>query len=360
MQNKPATVITGTGCYIPDFVKTNRDFTGHNFYAEDNKILDIEPQIIVEKFKKITGIEERRYADSNIDSSDMAAIAAQRAIEDAGCDPETIDQIIVAHNFGNVIKHTIQTDAMPALAARVKHALKIKNPSCIPYDILFGCPGWIQGVIQADAYFKAGLAKKCLVIGTETLSRVLDMYDRDSMIFSDGAGACILEVKDSSETQSGILGSSVQSHCGDEVNYLNLGKSFYPDSDPRIRYIKMKGRKVYEYAMKHVPEAMKICLDKSGISIADVKKVFIHQANEKMDEAIIKELYKLYGITNVPVNIMPMSIHNLGNSSVATVPTLFDMVRKGLMPEHALHEGDVILFASVGAGMSINAVCYRI
>ena len=290
----------------------------------------------------------------------MAAIAAQRAIEDAGCDPETIDQIIVAHNFGNVIKHTIQTDAMPALAARVKHVLKIKNPSCIPYDILFGCPGWIQGVIQADAYFKAGLAKKCLVIGTETLSRVLDMYDRDSMIFSDGAGACILEVKDSSETRSGILGSSVQSHCGDEVNYLNLGKSYYPDSDPRIRYIKMKGRKVYEYAMKHVPEAMKICLDKSGIAISEIKKVFIHQANEKMDEAIIKELYKLYGISDVPEHIMPMSIHSLGNSSVATVPTLFDMVRKGLMPEHALHEGDIILFASVGAGMNINAVCYRI
>ena len=101
-------------------------------------------------------------------------------------------------------------------------------------------------------------------------------------------------------------------------------------------------------------------MDESGIDIADVKKVFIHQANEKMDEAIIKELYKLYGITNVPENIMPMSIHNLGNSSVATVPTLLDMVRKGLMPEHTLSEGDVILFASVGAGMNINAVCYRI
>lgn len=360
MQKMPATVITGTGCYIPEFVKTNRDFTGHNFYAEDNRILDIEPHIIVEKFRKITGIEERRYAPSDIDSSDMATVAAQRAIEDAGCDPETIDQIIVAHNFGNVLKHTIQTDVLPALASRVKHDLQIKNPACVPYDILFGCPGWVQGVIQADAFFKAGLAKKCLVIGTETLSRVLDMYDRDSMIFSDGAGACILESKDSNETDSGILGCSVQSHCGDEVNYLNLGKSFYPDSDPRIRYIKMKGRKVYEYAMKHVPEAMKICLDKSGIPINELKKVFIHQANEKMDEAIIKELYKLYDIALVPENIMPMSIHNLGNSSVATVPTLLDMVRKGLMPEHTLNKGDVIMLASVGAGMNINAVCYRI
>lgn len=360
MLNKPTTVITGTGSYIPDFVKTNRDFTGHVFYTEDNKVLDIEPEIIVEKFRKITGIEERRYASADINSSDMAAIAAQRAIDDAGCDPETIDQIIVAHNFGNVLKHTIQTDLLPALASRVKHALKIKNPSCVPYDILFGCPGWVQGVIQADAFFKAGIAKKCLVIGTETLSRVLDVYDRDSMIFSDGAGACILEVKESSETGPGILGYSVQSHCDDEVNYLNLGKSYYPDADPRIRYIKMKGRKVYEYAMKHVPDAMKICLDKSGIGITELKKVFLHQANEKMDEAIIKALYKLYGLSDEPDNIMPMSIHNLGNSSVATVPTLLDMVRKGLMPEHQLHAGDVIMFASVGAGMNINAVCYRV
>jgi 3-oxoacyl-[acyl-carrier-protein] synthase-3 len=360
MQNTIATVITGTGCYIPDFVKTNRDFTGHSFYAEDNTALDIEPHIIVEKFRKITGIEERRYAASDIESSDMAAIAAKKAIDDAGCDPETIDQIIVAHNFGNVTKHTIQTDVLPALASRVKHALKIKNPSCVPYDILFGCPGWVQGVIQTDAFFKSGIAKKCLVIGTETLSRVLDIYDRDSMIFSDGAGACVLEAKDSAETRSGILGYSVQSHCDDEVGYLNMGKSYYPDSDPRIRYIKMEGRKVSEYAMKYVPQAMKICLDKSGVNIHELKKIFIHQANEKMDEAIIKELYKLYGIADAPGNIMPMSIHNLGNSSVATVPTLFDMVQKGLMPEHKLQVGDVVLFASVGAGMNINAVCYRL
>ena len=124
--------------------------------------------------------------------------------------------------------------------------------------------------------------------------------------------------------------------------------------------MKMKGRKVYEYAMKHVPLAMKLCLDKSGAGISELKKIFIHQANEKMDEGIIKAMYKLYGIHKAPENIMPMSIHKLGNSSVATVPTLFDQVRKGIMPEHQLNDGDIILFASVGAGMNINAVCYRV
>jgi 3-oxoacyl-[acyl-carrier-protein] synthase-3 len=354
------TVITGTGSYIPVNIKANKEFTHLHFYTEDNKKIETDPQEIVDKFSQITGIHERRYADSDMQSSDMAAVAAQRALEEANCDPETLDQIIVAHNFGNVIKNTIQTDVLPALASRVKHTLKIKNPNCVAYDILFGCPGWVQGVIQADAYFKAGIAKKCLVIGTETLSRVIDMYDRDSMIFSDGAGACVLEAKDTGATGSGILASSVQSHCMDEVDYLNMGKSNFPDSDPAIRYIKMKGRKVYEYAMKYVPAAMKDCLDKAGVDISQLKKVFIHQANEKMDEGIIKAMYKLYGIREVPENIMPMSIHYLGNSSVATIPTLLDLVRNDTMPEHQLKQGDIILFASVGAGMNINAICYRV
>jgi 3-oxoacyl-[acyl-carrier-protein] synthase III len=353
-------IITGTGRYIPTEIKTNRDFTIHDFFDENNQKIKNNPQVVVEKFKEITGIEERRYASQELNASDIATLAAIEAIKDSGIDPETIDQIIVAHNFGNVLKHTNQTDILPALASRIKHDLGIKNPYCVPYDILFGCPGWVQGVIQADAFHKAEQAKTCLIIGTETLSRVLDMYDRDSMIFSDGAGACILEYKESSENGSGILSSAVMAHCEDEAYYLYLGKSNFPDSDPRLRYIKMKGRKVYEYAMKHVPAAMKLCLEKADVNIKDLKKVFLHQANEKMDEGIIKALYKLYGINELPEQIMPMSIHKLGNSSVATVPTLYDLVKKGELENHELNNGDIILFASVGAGMNINAVCYRV
>lgn len=353
------TIITGTGCYIPPVIKTNQDFAVQTFYGEDANRIDTPTKEIVEKFQEITGIEERRYASEEMNSSDMAAIAAKIAIEDSGINPEELDQIIVAQNFGNVIKHTIQTDVLPALASRVKHDLGIKNPNCVAYDILFGCPGWVQGVIQADTFFKAGIAKKALVVGTETLSRVIDTYDRDSMIFSDGAGAVILEANHTKETSSGILSWSAQSHCIDEAYYLYLGKSNFPGSDPRIRYIKMKGRKVYEYAMLHVPAAMKDCLDKAGIPITGLKKVFIHQANEKMDEGIIRRLFKLYGIKEIPEHIMPMSIHKLGNSSVATIPTLFDMVKRGLWDNHDLNEGDIVLFASVGAGMNINAICYR-
>ena len=353
-----ATIISGTGSYIPSIIKTNLAFAENTFYGEDGVLIKTPNAEIVEKFKDITGIYERRYAEENMNTSEMASKAAELAIQDAGIDRETIDQIIVAHNFGDVLPGTIQTDTIPSLASRVKHQLGIKNPNCVAYDILFGCPGWIQGVIQADSFIKSGMAKRCLVIGAETLSRVVDSHDRDSMIFSDGAGACIVE--EDTNTNSGILASSVQSHCLDEAYFLYLGKSYHPEGDEATRYIKMKGRKVYEYAIKNVPLAMKECIEKAGVDIHDVKKFFLHQANEKMDEGFIKALYKLYDIRIVPENVMPMSIHDLGNSSVATIPTLYDLVKRGKYKEHQLHKGDIVIFASVGAGMNINAICYRV
>ncbi|MHA4808760.1 3-oxoacyl-ACP synthase III family protein [Flavitalea flava] len=352
-------IITGTGSYIPPTVKKNSDFASHTFFTESQQQIHTPPPEIIEKFRLITGIEERRYAPSGINASDMATAAALLAIADSGIDPQSLDQIIVAHNFGNVRETTIQSDAVPSLASRVKHDLGIRNPSCIPYDILFGCPGWLQGLIQAEIYFKAGAAKNSLIIGTETLSRVLDEHDRDSMIFSDGAGACVAEFKDITGNDRGILGSSIRSDSFQELAYIDFGRTNAPGSDSATRYLKMKGRKVYEYALRYVPEAMKECLDKSGVSIHDLKKIFIHQANEKMDEAIVKAFYSLYGLPVSPQFIMPMSIHWLGNSSVATIPTLFDLVRKGQVPDHGLRTGDLILFASVGAGMNINAVCYQ-
>ncbi|WP_346317985.1 3-oxoacyl-[acyl-carrier-protein] synthase III C-terminal domain-containing protein [Chitinophaga sp. YIM B06452] len=353
-----STVITGTGSFIPPVIKYNREFAVNDFYTNGQERIPNAAEEIIEKFQKITGISERRYAKEGMGASDMACLAAKDAIADAAIDPETIDYIIVAHNFGNVIKHTIQMDAVPSLGSHVKHALGIANPSCIPYDLLFGCPGWVQGLMQADVYFKAKAARRCLVIGTEMLSRVIDIYDRDSMIFSDGAGACIAEAREGAD--NGILGSSAASYTLNELQYINMGKSNFPGSDERIRFIKMQGRKVYEFALKYVPLAIKSCLDNAGVAIADVRKIFIHQANEKMDDAIIKALYALYGQTVVTENVMPMNIRELGNSSVATIPTLFDMVRKGAIPRHSVSPGDIVVFASVGAGMNINAVCYRI
>src|SRR5690606_26927616 len=166
--------ITGTGSYIPDIIEKNENFQNHEFLNTDGSTINHSNAIIIEKFKAITGIKERRYAKSHLNSSDMAFFAAERAIVDSKIDPETLDYIIVAHNYGDVRQDSHQSDTVPSLASRVKHLLGIKNPKCVGYDILFGCPGWVEAVIQASAYIKAGMAKKCLVIGSETLSRILD------------------------------------------------------------------------------------------------------------------------------------------------------------------------------------------
>ncbi len=347
--------ITGSGSYIPTEVVTNIDFAKHVFLNDDGTPFPQPNEVIAEKFRDITGIEERRYVTDDLNTSDIASIAAKKAIEDAKIDPETLDYIIFAHNFGNVKKGAIQTDILPSLATRVKFDLRIKNPKCVAYDMLFGCPGWVEGVIQAQAFIKAGMAKKCLVIGAETLSRVVDMHDRDSMIYSDGAGATIIEATDD---DGGILAHETATFTYDEAYFLFFGKSFNDQHHPDVRYIKMHGRKIYEFALSQVPKAMVSCLEKSGIPIHEVKKVLIHQANEKMDEAIIQRFYRHYK-QNPPEGVMPMSIHKLGNSSVATVPTLYDLLIKNQLENQSISKGDVILFASVGAGMNINAIVYR-
>ncbi len=347
--------ITGLGSYIPDVVTTNDSFDKHQFLNMDGSTINSENEIIIEKFKAITGIEERRYAPSDLTSSDLGTRAAQKAIEDAGVDPETLDYIICAHNYGDVEKGSNFSDIVPSLASRIKYNLRIKNPKCVAYDILFGCPGWIEGVIQAQAYIKAGMAKKCLVIGTEMLSRVVDDHDRDSMIYSDGAGASVIESDDS---ETGILSFETATFTYDEAYFLFNGPTYNADAEQNTKYIKMYGRKIYNFALTQVPQAMKTCLENSGCSIDEVKKIFIHQANEKMDEAIVQRFYKLHNL-DMPEYIMPMSIAKLGNSSVATVPTVFDLVRSGALEKHSLHKGDVVIFASVGAGMNINAIIYR-
>lgn len=347
--------ITGSGSYIPTEIVSNKDFSQHVFLNDDGTPFPHPNDIVAEKFLEITGIQERRYVTDDLQTSDIAFIAAKRAIEDAKIDPETLDYIIFAHNFGNVKKGAIQTDSLPSLATRVKFDLRIKNPKCVAYDMLFGCPGWVEGVVQAQAFIKAGMAKKGLVIGAETLSRVVDLHDRDSMIYSDGAGATIIEATDE---DGGILAHESATFTYDEAYYLFFGNSFNKTHDPDVRYIKMHGRKIYEFALSNVPKAMKECLEKSGIDISQIKKVLIHQANEKMDEAIIQRFYKLHGQTP-PDGIMPMSIHKLGNSSVATVPTLYDLLVKGKLENHSIHKGDIILFASVGAGMNVNAIVYK-
>ena len=352
------TIITGAGSYIPDRVVPNDEFINRSFLGKDGTPFEKSNRETILKFSEITGIEERRFANDSVLASDMGARAAEDALDMSGLDRETLDYIIVAHNFGDVRADNPRVDMVPSLASKVKHHLGIKNPYCVAYDLPFGCPGWVQGVIQASYYIGSGDARSALVIGAETLSRICDPHDRDSMIYADGAGATILEAKENDRPE-GVLAHAARTDTETQAYYLEMERSFKPDSDDTL-YLKMDGRKLYQYALSNVPDLVKKSLDKAGIGLDEVDKVLIHQANEKMDRAILDRLFKLYDNGTAPGGVMPMTIQKLGNTSVATVPTLLDLILRNKLDGHHIHNGDTLVFASVGAGMNINSVVYRV
>ena len=335
----PNAIITATGSYIPTLKVPNEYFIGHEFYGPDGARLEKPTQDIIGQFQDITCISERRYITDGLNTSDIAFLAAKQALD--GVDTETLDCIIVAQNLGDLSQDNRRSDMVPTIAARVKHRLRIKNPYTIAFDVPFGCPGWLHGMILANYYIQSGDAKKVLVIGAETLSRYSD------------------PLVEATEREAGILTHVTRSDTFEEAYLLWIDKSYNPSLDGGSMFLKMHGHEIYKYAVKTVPEVVKQSLDKAGYTLRDVKKVLIHQANQKMDEAILKRLFKLYKIKDITEHIMPMTISWLGNSSVATLPTLFDLLQRGKLNNHKLHSGDIAVFASVGAGMNINSMVYR-
>lgn len=354
------TTIIGSGSCIPEVIIKNDHFLSYKFYdASTKQVFDKTNEEIIEKFEEITGIEERRWVKPNQVTSDIAAIAIKDAADTAGINIEDLGFIIIGHNFGDIPGGSNSIDALPGLANKTKEKLKIKNPGCICLDIIAGCPGWTQSMIVADSFIKSGHSKRGAVVGADVLSRVSDPHDRDSMIYADGAGAVIVEAKESS-SPLGIVSYASRSDSLRYAKMLSFGPSNNPGVDQSKMYIKMLGHKLYVYAINYVPGIVKDSIDKAGIGLADIKKVLIHQANEKMDEAMLKGLFKLYKINNIPEGLMPMSIFKLGNSSTATVPTIYDLIMKGKIEGQQINPGDYILFVSVGAGMNINSIVYKV
>ncbi len=351
-------IITGTGRYIPSQVVKNEFFLRNHFYNVAGEKIAKANEDIISKFQQITEIAERRYVEDELVTSDIGFFAAEEAIASAGIDEESLDYIIVAHNFGDVLASNKKTDLVPTLAARIKYRLGIQNPYTIAYDLPFGCPGWVQGMIQADYFIKSGDAKKVLVIGAETLSRIADPHDIDSMIYSDGAGAVVVEAT-ASEEPVGIIAHKTRSDTFKHAHLLKMDVSYNPEYKDDTLFLKMEGRKLYEYALSTVPQLVYDCMLKAEVSITDIKKVLIHQANAKMDDAILSRLFKLYDIEKIPKNVMPMTISTLGNNSVATVPVLVDMLFKGELENHYVQQREHLIFASVGAGMNVNAIVYK-
>jgi 3-oxoacyl-[acyl-carrier-protein] synthase-3 len=359
MSKEIYTTIIASGSYIPEVLVKNDDFLNHTFFdGKEGKILDKPNREIIDKFYEITNIKERRVAAEDQVTSDLATLAAKDALESSGISPDTLEFMIVGHNFGDTESHAHRTMNVPNLAARVKQNLKIVKPSLVTFDVMAGCPGWVQAMIVANAFIKAGIYKRGMVIGADVTSRFGDPHDRDCMIFSDGAGAVIVEGIES-ETPVGILSHAERSDAAEWADILVMGPSLNLEHDQTRRYLRMQGHKVYVYALQNVPGIAKEAIDKAGLTLTDINKVLIHQANEKMDEAICQRVMKLYKVKGSTEEIMPMTISELGNTSAATIPTMYDLIKKNKLAGHTLKSGDNIILTSVGAGMNINAIVYR-
>lgn len=352
----PNTIIIGSGHYLPKNVIGRDFFMNSEFYTDEGEKIEKPNAEIINKFVEITEIENRRFIDENQTNSEIGYEAAKVAIEDSKIDPETLDYIIYASNFGEVTKEGY-VNFMPNMAARVKNKLGIKNRFCITYDMIFGCPGWVEAMILANNLIKAKAAKTILVVGAETLSKVTDPHDRNRMIFADGAGAVVVQA--TKQENVGIISHKTICDNDAELEYLTNKPSINTNSDPKRLWVRMMGRKIYEYALKNVPQAIKDTIDAAELSIEDIDKVLIHQANAKMDYAMIERLFKLYGIKDGDHNIAPMTIQEFGNSSVATIPTMYDLIIKNKMNGHHFKEKGNIVMTSVGAGMNINALVYK-
>lgn len=352
----PNTIIIGSGSYIPNRVIGRDFFMNSEFYTEDGVKIEKPTEEIISKFVEITEIENRRFIEENLSNSQIGYEAAKIAIEDAKIDGEELDYIIYASNFGEVTVDGY-VNFMPNMAARVKNKLGIKNRKCITYDMIFGCPGWVEAMILANTLIKANVAKTILVVGSETLNRVTDPHDRNRMIFADGAGAVVVQATD--QENVGIIAHNTICDNGPELCYLDNGPSINKEANQKPLFVRMQGRKIYEYALKNVPVAIKETIDDASLSIEDIDKILIHQANAKMDYAMIERLHKLYDVKEYDHAISPMTIQQFGNSSVATIPTMFDLIIKGKMTGHSFKDKGNIVMTSVGAGMNINAIVYR-
>ena len=353
------TVIKGMGSALPAKIIANDAFLKNEFYDEKGQLNPKNGAEIVAKLEAITGIRERRYVPEGQDSVPLMTEAAKNAISDARLDKNQIQGIIVAHNAGNMLIGEKGFHTVPNLAAHLKHALEITNYECFAYDLLFGCPGWIQGVIQAHQAIQQGDAENILVVGLEIASRLLDPHDLNSMIFADGCGACIVSKSTNSTENKGVFSYATFSHAQNDLMSIHLGKSNLPSTLGSC-YAKMDGREVYKYATTWLPIVIKKALDKANISISEVDMFLFHQANEKMLAAIANNLADLCGVNlSTFENKIPMTIQFLGNTSVATIPTMLDLILKKQLSPFEIKEGNVLVMASVGAGMHCNALIYK-
>lgn len=329
--------ILGTGSFAPNCRVTNQDL---------EKIVETSDEWIMER----TGIGNRHISDGQ-NTSEIAGIAAKKAIEASGIDPLDIDMILLA---------TMSPDGiLPNVACKVQAITGAKNATC--FDINAACSGFIFALNTANAYLVSGMAKRILVIGAETLSKYVDYGDRSTCIlFGDGAGAMVVEADDkkyiSVTSSDGVKGSVLTAGTHPFTNLIiasndNSDKNYdINESDTNLNkniedeYIRMDGKEVFKFAVTKVPKAISEVIEKSGVTKEDIDLFVLHQANTRILESVAKRL-------NIDQEKIPSNLYEYGNTSAASIPLLIDE----LYNEGKIHEGMKIVLSGFGGGLTYGA-----
>lgn len=327
--NKVCSVnIIGIGSYLPEKTITNLDLS---------KLVDTSDEWIVER----TGIRERRIVEDRVATSDISTIAAKRAIKDANILPEDIDLIIVATATPDM--------AFPSTACIVQKNIGAVN--AIAFDICVGCSGFIYGLGVGSSFIKAGVYNKALIIGAETLSKIVNWKDRNTcVLFGDGAGACILE-----KCQEGIgilsfdLGADgTNGHVLTQPAGGSRLPASYDTVSNNLHTIKMDGREVFKFAVRIMEKTSKKVLHKANISLEELDFLIPHQANIRIIKSALKKL-------RLDEDKVYVNLDRYGNMSAASIPVALDeAVKKGL-----IKNGDIVLLIAFGAGLTWGSVLMK-
>jgi 3-oxoacyl-[acyl-carrier-protein] synthase-3 len=314
--------ISGTGSYLPEKILTNE-------YLET--IIETNSKWVFDN----VGILERRIAEDNQATSDLATIAGQRAIDDAGLKNEDIDLIIVA---------TATPDRKaPSTAAFVQHKLKAYNAAA--FDMNAVCSGFLYGMSVASQYIASGVYNNILVIGADTFSKITDWTRRDAVFFGDGAGAAVVT---SANVTEGFLAYRLYTDTSNEMLGFTIpgGGSEIPLTEENMeqQYFQMNGRTVFDSATKALPKAINQVLEDTGLVIDDIDIMIPHQPS-------IRILQKTAEIIGLPFEKVMTNMDKYANTSGGTIPILLDELNK----KGKLKKGDIVLFAAVGSGWTFGA-----
>lgn len=317
-------VITGSGSALPRNCVTNADLEAR---------VDTTDEWIVER----TGIRQRYIAGEGETTSSLATDAARKALDDAGVDASEIGLIILATATPD---HTF-----PATATQVQQALGCRGG--VAFDVQAVCSGFLYALATADSLLRTGMAKKALVIGAETFSRILDWEDRTTcVLFGDGAGAVVLEAQDVTEDGPGILATRLHAD-GEHKDLLYVDGG--PSTTGEVGKLRMKGREVFRHAVVNLADVLNEVLGDAGITAQEIDWVVPHQANARILDATARKL-------GMSADKIVVTVDQHANTSAASVPLAFDVARK----DGRIKSGDMVMFEAMGGGFTWGASLVRI